>query len=77
MKRSRHYTPSVVQRQQRLPFSEPRAQTGASAVITCPYCRYTGPLLWIHGHGQCPNCKNVLEECCTGEQATPGWHELG
>ncbi len=76
MHRFRRYTTSPLYKQSRLPFPESTAKPSVpNAVVTCPYCRYTGPLLWVHGHGQCPQCKNVLEECCSGEQATPEWHE--
>lgn len=27
-------------------------------------------MVWVHGHGQCSNCKVVLDECCRGEQQT-------
>jgi len=70
----RRYTESPLYPQTRLPFQDRVPQTPRSpAAVTCPYCRYTGPLLWVHGHGQCPQCKNVLEECCSGEQATPSF----
>lgn len=75
MRRYRRYTESPLYTQPRLPLAESATSSSASAVIVCPYCQYTGPLLWVHGHGQCPQCKNVLEECCSGEQATPAWHE--
>jgi hypothetical protein len=33
----------------------------------CPYCQNLVELIWIHGHYQCPNCKNVVVSCCGDE----------
>jgi transposase len=30
----------------------------------CPYCQALVELIWVHGHYQCPNCKNVVVSCC-------------
>ncbi|MCC6865787.1 MAG: hypothetical protein IT280_06460 [Ignavibacteria bacterium] len=30
----------------------------------CPYCRSAVEFLWIHGHYQCPKCKNIVISCC-------------
>lgn len=34
----------------------------------CAYCGATASLVWVHGHGQCPNCGVNTQECCRGEQ---------
>lgn len=36
-------------------------------IIICPYCGLPTKIIWIHGQGQCANCKNVIDECCSGE----------
>lgn len=33
----------------------------------CNYCGSILELIWVHGHGQCSNCKINVEECCRGE----------
>ena len=33
----------------------------------CPFCAETVEFIWIHGHYQCPNCKNVVVSCCGDE----------
>lgn len=38
-----------------------------SAIEPCPYCGFTGKLVWVHGHGQCSRCKTNIDECCRGE----------
>jgi hypothetical protein len=30
----------------------------------CPYCQSIVELIWVHGHYQCPKCKNVVISCC-------------
>jgi tRNA(Ile2) C34 agmatinyltransferase TiaS len=30
----------------------------------CPYCSQRVEFIWIHGHYQCPICKNVVVSCC-------------
>jgi hypothetical protein len=36
-------------------------------LTVCPYCQSTVELVWIHGHYQCPVCKNIIVGCC-GDQ---------
>jgi len=38
-------------------------------IIICPFCGLPAQIVWVHGHGQCSNCKMVLDECCRGEQS--------
>ena len=40
-------------------------------IIICPFCGVPTKMVWIHGHGQCAYCKNVIDECCRGEHADP------
>jgi hypothetical protein len=35
---------------------------------TCGYCGYVGIPVFIYGSGKCGNCKNTIDECCSGEQ---------
>ncbi|MFT4282960.1 MAG: hypothetical protein ACMXX6_00870 [Candidatus Woesearchaeota archaeon] len=35
--------------------------------MECPYCKSKKPLVWVHGHGQCAECKYNVDECCRGE----------
>jgi uncharacterized paraquat-inducible protein A len=30
----------------------------------CPYCQGLVEFIWVHGHYQCPRCKNVVVSCC-------------
>ncbi len=30
----------------------------------CPYCQSAVEYIWVHGHYQCPKCKNVVLGCC-------------
>lgn len=30
----------------------------------CPYCQSAVEYVWVHGHYQCPKCKNVVISCC-------------
>lgn len=75
MRRVRRYTESPLYSQPQLPLQEVRRSTASLSAVVCPYCHYVGPLVWVHGHGQCPQCKSVVEECCSGEQASPAWRE--
>ena len=36
-------------------------------MIVCPYCGSTKPLIEVHGHRQCQDCKTNVEPCCSGE----------
>jgi len=33
----------------------------------CPYCQNLVDFIWVHGHYQCPACKNVVIGCCGDE----------
>ncbi|HEY3250687.1 MAG TPA: hypothetical protein VGK25_06170 [Ignavibacteria bacterium] len=33
----------------------------------CPYCQNLVGFIWVHGHYQCPICKNVVIGCCGDE----------
>ena len=33
----------------------------------CPYCHNMVEYIWVHGHYQCPLCKNVVIGCCGDE----------
>ena len=33
----------------------------------CPYCQNMVEFIWVHGHYQCPVCKNVVIGCCGDE----------
>ena len=35
--------------------------------VFCPNCGNEVELIWVHGHYQCPICKNVVVSCCEGE----------
>jgi C4-type Zn-finger protein len=39
----------------------------ANGKIDCPNCGREVQLIWVHGHYQCPYCKNVVISCCEGE----------
>ncbi len=41
-------------------------------IVICPYCGMPTKIVWIHGHGQCTYCKNVIDECCRGENQQTG-----
>lgn len=30
----------------------------------CPYCQFIVEFVYVHGHYQCPVCKNVIIGCC-------------
>jgi hypothetical protein len=30
----------------------------------CPYCQSAVEYIWVHGHYQCPKCRNVVISCC-------------
>lgn len=36
-------------------------------ITSCPWCGQNVTLIWVHGHGQCPNCRINVDECCRGE----------
>ncbi len=36
--------------------------------MICSYCSKKIQPVWVHGHGQCPECKTNIEECCRGER---------
>ena len=44
----------------------PRPAEARAAMEPCPTCGWTGPLIWVHGHGQCPRCGTVIAPCCEG-----------
>lgn len=33
----------------------------------CLFCKSTAGFVFVHGHYQCMNCKNVMIKCCEGE----------
>ena len=35
--------------------------------MICNYCFKKSHIVWVHGHGQCSNCKINIDECCRGE----------
>ena len=35
-------------------------------MIICPYCGSQKPLIEVHGHKQCQDCKINVEPCCGG-----------
>jgi hypothetical protein len=37
----------------------------------CERCGHRGEIVYVHGHGQCPVCKNNCEPCCEGLQNNP------
>ena len=37
----------------------------------CGYCGYVGVPVFVHGHGECKNCRNNIDECCSGERNQP------
>lgn len=39
---------------------------GEICMTHCLYCSYTGEIIWVHGHGQCPRCHTNIEPCCDG-----------
>jgi hypothetical protein len=40
-------------------------------IVICPFCGVPTKVIWVHGHGQCAVCKNVIEVCCSGEMQQP------
>jgi hypothetical protein len=30
----------------------------------CPYCNRLTEFIWVHGHYQCPECRNIIIGCC-------------
>lgn len=58
------------------------SERGSGAVERCPYCGFRGPLVVVHGHGQCARCHTNVGPCCTGadaanEAATSGGIDAG
>ncbi|MBX3464192.1 MAG: hypothetical protein KF830_13545 [Planctomycetes bacterium] len=39
------------------------------APAACPYCGYRGPVVQVHGHGQCARCHTNIGPCCGGADA--------
>ena len=39
--------------------------------MNCPLCMHPGPMVFVHGHEQCPRCRQNVVPCCNGEQACP------
>ena len=37
----------------------------------CPWCGEWSRYIVVNGHYECPRCKNVVADCCDGEQACP------
>lgn len=33
----------------------------------CPVCGMKVKFIFVHGHYQCPNCKQVVSSCCENE----------
>lgn len=46
----------------RMPFS--------NGELTC-LCGYRGPLIWVHGHYQCPSCGQNVLPCCEAQPPQP------
>jgi len=36
-------------------------------LAACPYCQNVVEFIWVHGHYQCPRCKNIVVGCCGDE----------
>ena len=36
----------------------------------CPRCKHTVTPVAVAGHTQCPNCNQVIDECCSGESVS-------
>ena len=41
--------------------------------MLCNRCGYEGDPLYVHGHVQCSLCKQVIDDCCQGEQCYDPW----
>ena len=37
------------------------------SLIFCLWCGQQTSIIWVHGHGQCANCRTNIDECCRGE----------
>ena len=37
----------------------------------CPFCGRPAGIVYVSSHYQCAGCGQVIESCCTGEQAQP------
>ena len=42
--------------------------------MLCNRCGYEGDPLYVHGHVQCSLCKQVIDDCCQGEQCYNPWN---
>jgi len=40
-----------------------------AAAERCPYCGHRGPVVQVHGHGQCARCHTNIGPCCGGADA--------
>ena len=38
--------------------------------VRCGYCGFSGVPVFVHGSGKCSNCRNTIDECCSGEQCS-------
>lgn len=36
--------------------------------LHCDFCGYSGELVFVHSHYQCPRCGINVAPCCQGEQ---------
>ena len=36
-------------------------------ITICLYCHNIIEFIWVHGHYQCPLCKNIVLGCCGDE----------
>jgi hypothetical protein len=41
-------------------------ETNQEVSEPCPFCGAKLGIVWLHGHGQCPNCNKNIEPCCEG-----------
>ncbi len=46
---------------------EERIKKQIEKLNICPYCQNTVEFIWVHGHYQCPLCKNIVLGCCGDE----------
>ncbi len=44
-----------------------REKKEAASISICPNCGCEVQFVWVHGHYQCPVCKNIVISCCEGE----------
>lgn len=47
--------------------AEEKIKKQIEKVSRCPYCQNLVEFIWVHGHYQCPACKNVVVSCCGDE----------